>query len=284
MHPPLIEFEFNRPGSTPEGFIKISTNTLDVESLPFVFMIYDKSNKVVWSTVLYQNMFSLYYEITHKRAEVRNSKGDILLKWEWNAFLHGDVCHQEFYLWALENRGSKGIAIGTHDGTAGEWVDPVIEGLLGAVLVEPSEMQFSVLSHIYGDRPFVNIEQALVTDDGAEVTFYEGVSDRGHTNSINKEHLLKYSDNIKETKMPSVTIGHLVQKHGISGNWWLHIDAEDFDDRLIFSISDDCLPSCIIFEHESMSAERKENVDRWLYKRLYKQKSSYRNTICIRKC
>lgn len=283
MHPPLIEFEFQRPGSTPDGFIKISTNDLETENLPLVFMVYDKSNKVVWSTTLYQNMFSLYYEITHKRAEVRNSKGSILLSWEWNAFLHGDVCHQEFYLWALENRGSKGIAIGTHDGTAGEWVDPVIEGLLGAVLVEPSEMQFSVLSHIYGDRPFVNIEQALVTDDGSEVTFYEGLSNSGHTNSISKEHLLKYTESIKETKMPSVTIDYLTQKHEIYKNWWLHIDAEDFDDRLILSISDGNLPSCIIFEHESMSAERRENIDRWLDKRQYRRKSSYRNTICIRK-
>ena len=50
--------------------------------------------------------------------------------------------HQYFEIWALNNRGSNGIAIGTHNGMTGEWVGPVNKGLLKSTLVEASDTQF----------------------------------------------------------------------------------------------------------------------------------------------
>jgi len=278
----MIKFEFEKPGVTPDGSVKVSLNgdNISQKQLPIRFNVYNRSNMTVWSTDLYPNMFSLYYEIPYKRIDIITADGNSLLKWNWNTFEHGDICHQLFYLWALENRGTKGIAIGTHDGTCGEWVGPVSEGLLNAVLVEPSEKQFSILSNIYNNKSWINLEKTLVTTDGSDVTFYEGGS--GHTNSINKEHLLNYTKDIKEVRMKSVSINQLLNKYDISGIWWLHIDAEDLDDKLILSLADENLPSCIIFEHEQIKENRLDLINQWLSERSYKTEKSYRNTICIK--
>ena len=278
----MIDFEFSKPGSTPDGMVKISIGSdIDPKNLPIRFMIYNIANKVVWCTELYGNMFSLYYEIPYKRIEISTANGCKLLQWDWNTFEHGDICHQLFYMWALENRGSKGIAIGTHDGTCGEWVGPVNEGMLNAVLVEPSDKQLSILKEIYGNKPWIKIEQTLVTTDGTDVIFYEG--GEGHVNSVNKEHILNYTNDVRETKMTSVTIEDIVKRHDIDGKWWLHIDAEDLDDKLILSLIDENLPDCIIFEHEQLDEERTTAIERWLKDRSYSIKKSYRNTICIKK-
>jgi len=277
-----IDFEFEKPGKTPDGLVKISLgeNSILEEHLPIRFIVYNKANKVVWSTDLYQNMFSLYYEIPYKRIEASTKNGNTLFKWNWNAFEHGDICHQMFYLWALENRGSKGIAIGTHDGTCGEWVGPVNEGLLSAVLIEPSDKQFALLNHIYSNKSWIKIEQALVTPDGENVVFYEG--GEGHTNSINKEHVLSYTSDIKEVEMKSTTVNNLIEKYEIDGKWWLHLDVEDLDDKLVLSLDDGNLPTCIIFEHEQLNENRLHELNEWLAKRSYVTKSSYRNTICFK--
>ena len=278
----MIEFNFEKPGSTPDGLVRVSLSgsTIPQNQLPIRFNVYNKANMTVWSTDLYPNMFSLYYEIPYKRIEITTADGNSLLKWNWNTFEHGDICHQLFYLWALENRSVKGIAIGTHDGTCGEWVGPVSEGLLNAILVEPSDKQFSILNSIYSNKSWIKIEKTLVTPDGEDVIFYEG--GEGHTNSINKEHLLNYATDVREMKMSSVTIDHLVEKHEIGGKWWLHIDAEDLDDKLILSLNDENLPSCIIFEHEQLNEDRLEEINKWLVERSYETSKSYRNTICIK--
>lgn len=278
----IIDFEFNKPGDTPDGSVRISLGKDSIPStnLPIRFMVYNIANMVVWSTELYSNMFSLYYEIPYKRIEAVTADGNKLFRWDWNTFEHGDICHQLFYLWALDNRGTKGIAIGAHDGTCGEWVGPVSEGLLNAVLVEPSDKQLAILKQIYNNNPWVKIEQTLVTTDGSDVIFYEG--GEGQTNSVDKEHVLKYTTDVREVSMSSTTVGHLYKKHTIDEKWWLHVDAEGLDDKIIMSLDDDNLPSCIIFEHEQFDEDRMAEINRWIKERSYSINKSYRNTICIR--
>jgi hypothetical protein len=278
----IIDLEFKKPGNEPDGLIKISlgNDSIPSKNIPIRFMVYNIANKVVWSTELYPNMFSFYYEIPYKRIEAITADGNRLFKWDWNTFEHGDICHQLFYLWALDNRGAKGIAVGAHDGTCGEWVGPVGEGLLNAVLVEPSDKQLLILKQIYDNNPWVKIEQTLVTTDGADVIFYEGAE--GQTNSVNKEHVLKYTKDVTEVNMRSVTVNHLIEKHGIGGGWWLHVDAEGLDDKIIMSLDDDNLPSCIIFEHEQFDEDRLREIQRWTDERSYTTNKSFRNTICIK--
>ena len=126
---------------------------------------------------------------------VKDSDGSILFEWKWDPFIHGDYAHQYFEIWALNNRGSNGIAIGTHNGMTGEWVGPVNKGLLKSTLVEASDIQFKDLLKFYKDKKWINCLQSLITTDGNDVVFYEGGN--GFTNSLSKDIIEKHI-NIEE--------------------------------------------------------------------------------------
>jgi hypothetical protein len=145
----MIKFEYtNSNDHFPEGktLVKIDDNVFFCENqIPLRLVQKNLMGKVIWSTDLYPEWFSEYPMNTHTTIEIIDSIGNTLLNWKWDPFIHGDYCHQSFELWALNNRGSNGIAIGTHDGMTGEWVGPVNKGLLKASLVEPSSYQFNEL-------------------------------------------------------------------------------------------------------------------------------------------
>lgn len=226
--------------------------------------------------------WGIYYEICYKTIKIKTNNGIELDEWKWDVFQHGDICHQLFHAWSLKNKGTKGIAIGTHDGTDGEWVGPVSSGLLEAVLVEPSDKQFSVLQSIYSNMSNVNIEKLVITPNGGEVEFFEGGN--GKTNSVNKEHTIKYDENLVSVKYNSITLRNLVDKYNIGNEkWWLHLDVENLDDKLLltFDHSNIKLPSCLIFEHEDLGHERTNDIQNWLNLRGYICNKSARNTICL---
>ena len=84
----MIKFEFEKPWVTPDGSVKVSLNgdNISQKQLPIRFNVYNRSNITVWSTDLYPNMFSLYYEIPYKRIDIITADGNSLLKWNWNTF------------------------------------------------------------------------------------------------------------------------------------------------------------------------------------------------------
>ena len=114
------------------------------------------------------------------------------------------------------------------------------------------------------------------------VNFYEGGN--GTTNSVSKDHTIKYTDELNVVEFESITLRNLLDKHDIGNEkWWLHLDVEGLDDELLltFDYSNINLPSCLIFEHEGLSEERSKNIEIWLNERGYKCNKSARNTICL---
>lgn len=284
---PIVNFQFFPPDNVDfEGVIKVTVkdtgkNFLSEDEFPLRFLVYSASNRVVWNTDLYPGMWSAYAYITFASAEVITAKGTKLVDWKWETFQHGDLCHQAFALWANRNRGAKGIAIGTHDGTSGEWVGPVLKGTLQAVLVEPSEKQFAALRHLYDKKTWVTLVKAAVTPLGGNVTLFE--AGEGHTNSVNEFHVRKYlpDHTIVSKVVPSFTVSQLCEMTNTTPRW-MHIDAEDLDDQIIFSIEDRHLPECLVYEHENLSQEREESLRSWAEFRSYSLYKSGRNTICFR--
>jgi hypothetical protein len=108
--------------------------------------------EVAWSSDLYPGHFSQYLMNTYTNVDIIDSLGNKLFEWVWNPFIHGDFAHQYFEIWSLNNLGSNGIAIGTHNGMTGEWVGPVIKGRLKTTLVEASEPQFKDLLKYYNGK------------------------------------------------------------------------------------------------------------------------------------
>jgi hypothetical protein len=281
-----IDHNSDKENWTPDGAIKVTTGDLSrcfsSEELPLILSVINNDNKEIWTCELDSFFWSIYYEICYKTIKIKTSNGTEISEWKWDVFQHGDVCHQLFHIWSLNNKGSKGIAIGTHDGTSGEWVGPVSSGLLEAVLVEPSDKQYSVLESVYKNNQLVKLEKILITPFGGDVDFYEGGD--GTTNSINKEHTIKYDSNVRLVRYNSITLRDILNKHNIGNDkWWLHLDVEELDDKLLlsFDYSNIQLPSCLIFEHEDLNEERTNDIHNWLNDKNYYYQKSARNTICL---
>jgi hypothetical protein len=291
MRSPIVKIEFIPPNVPDyEGVIRVSVSNdamehLDTTHWPLSFRVLSNSNRVVWNTDLHPSMWSAYAFITYTHAEVVSAQGIKLAEWKWDTFLHGDFAHQAFYAWALRHRGARGIAIGTHDGTSGEWVGPVMDGLLSGVLVEPSAKQHQQLAHLYSSRFNVTLSKRVVTPEGGEVEFFE--AGEGHTNSVNPDHVKKYLPHqlLHSFKTSSCTLREILDGYSIgNGIWWMHLDVEDLDDKLLLSFdhSNINLPDCLIFEHENLSRERYDTVLEWCRERNYSTHASGRNTICFR--
>jgi hypothetical protein len=286
----IVKFEFTHPDDKDfEGCLKVTVRAdagkyLNETEFPLRFQVYNNNSYIPWNTDLYPGYWSSYTFITYCKADIITASGIKLLEWNWNVFEHGDFCHQAFYLWAMENKGCRGISIGTHDGTSGEWVGPVSEGILPAVLVEPSDRQHYLLERLYANKSWITIDKSCVTPNGGEVRFYE--AGLGHTNSVNPDHVSKYLPDlpINEKVFQSLTLRQMLDKHGIgNGKWWMHLDVEDLDDKLIvsFDYNGINLPECIIFENENLPEERFNLVSNWLQSHSYECTSSGRNTICF---
>ena len=285
----MISFEFTKPNEIhSEGNTKITvdynTSTYyDEKQFPLHLIYKTLMGEVAWSIELFPGWFSEYSLISNTTIEIIDSLGNQLFEWKWDPFIHGDYAHQYFEIWALNNRGSNGIAIGTHNGMTGEWVGPVNKGLLKSTLVEASDIQFKDLVKYYKDKKWINCIQSLITTDGNNVIFYEGGN--GFTNSLSKDIIEKHInvEEIVTTIKPSKSINDLIIESSERGKVkWLHIDVEGMDGELIHSINDDLLPDLLLFESLHMEEEYYNNLSQYLAEKGYSVTKSGWNTICTK--
>ena len=285
----MINFNFTRPSDeNPEGVLNISVDYNAMEyynekQFPLYLTHKTIMCEVAWSSNLYPGYFSQYGMNTYTNVDIIDSLGNKLFEWVWNPFIHGDYAHQYFEIWSLNNRGSNGIAIGTHNGMTGEWVGPVVNGKLKATLVEASEPQFTDLLKFYGGKSWVNCRRELITSDGSNIIFYEGGS--GFTNTTNENLILKYVDSqyVIKTEKKSKSINDLIIESSERGKVkWLHIDVEGLDGELVYAINDDLLPELLLFESLHMENEYYDNLCSYLTNKGYSTTKSGWNTICTK--
>ena len=286
----MIHFNFTKPNEIDsEGSLKITLDNdaskfYENKQFPLRFTIKSLSGEVIWSTDLYPNWYSSFTKLSNTTIQIIDSCGNELFKWVWNPFIHGDFASQLFEIWSINNVGSNGIAIGVHDGMTGEWVRPVNKGLLKATLIEPSEKQFKNLEKFYKGKSWVKYEKLLITDDGKDVIFYEGIDSDGETNSISKKTIKKHLDESKITsiKMKSKSINDLIVESSVDGKVkWIHMDVEGMDGNLIMSIKDELLPELLVFENLHLDFHFYEEVCNHLKNKGYLITKSNWNTICI---
>ena len=268
-----------------EGTIFVSVNPgfESVVNFPLYMTVLDMSNNVMWSSELCSSCWTLWPWITWTKLKIVDSLGNLIYSWVWDPIKDGCISHQLFHLWALKNKGSFGIAIGTHDGMWGEWVGMVADGHLRALLVEASDKQFEKLENFYSGRKWVRCEKKLITTDGHSVIFYEGGS--GHTNSIKKSHIeMTVQSDITETLRESQSLISLLEEN--PNCKWLHIDVEGIDDELILSLRnrEELLPEVLIYEHEALGVMKESSVIEFLEQNNYQLfKGNSRNTIAFKK-
>lgn len=247
------------------------------------------SGNEIWSgTLINPGDWTTFPFGFHSEAKVVDSLGNEILTWKWDPILHGDKIHKFFNAWSIKNKGAFGIAIGTHDGTSGEWVDPVRNGTLRGVLIEASSHQYLDLVKNYHEFPWVTPLLTLVTPEGGEKIFYE--FGKGHINSLKLDHVKNYAggetSEIKEIKKESVSIVDLfLEVSKTNSVRWLHLDTEGIDAELILSLDDPRidLPEVIIYESLNLSDLEKSNLEEWLSKKGFETLVSGWNTLSVKK-
>ena len=252
---------------------------------PFKFQIInDIDGEMKWeSNDMYKGWWANYVEPCNSKAILKDINNNIVSTWTWDTNQHGDKSHKVFLDWCQKNKGAKGIAVGTHNGTTGEWIVPVFDNLIEAYLVEASDKQYNELFENYKNRSNAYTIQSLITSDGSEMEFYE--SDDSFTNSTSKEHVLNYYSEVRTVLKKSVSLNDLIIQCGLQNDLkWLHLDVEGIDDELILSLDDTKvkLPEIIIYESLNLSSERKEKVIKWLESKSYQCEESGWNTIAIK--
>jgi len=287
----MISLEFVKPNSeNPFGLLHATVEFQDIvtnhpQEYPLKFLVYSSvSKEKIWESELFPGSWSKFFEPCNTHATICDPNGNVLTEWKWDTILHGDNSHNLFMLWCRKNKGSKGISIGTHDGTTGEWVEPLRSGLIEAFLVEASLSQFKKLVDNYRNIPGTYPVFSLVTDDGRDCEFYECPD--GYTNSVFKEHTLGYSDQINTVYKKSKSLNDLICELGLAEDLaWLHLDVEGIDADLILSLDPERVkfPDLIVYESLNLDSLKKESVHKWLSVNNYEFKECGWNTIACKK-
>jgi FkbM family methyltransferase len=283
----MIKIKHSPEGdSTPFGSLRVEMeNLLGIKELevPINFKVSSSvSGKTQWESNLSPGCWTYFGSISNTTSQITR-KGEILCEFVWDTFLHGDLAHQYLMLWAIENKGSFGIAVGTHNGETGEWVEPMRGGLIEGILVEASDPQFLELEENYKSVEGCCLLKSLISPEGGEFTFWES-EDASYTNSIVKEHADGHSGNVKGRIMNSVSLNSLIENQEKKVKW-LHLDVEGIDTDLILSLAPNNIEDLefIIYETLNTGPEEKEKCKNFLEDRGFLVKESGWNTIAIRK-
>lgn len=259
--------------------IKIETGDLQLafspDQLPLKVDIQRAvSKEVIWTTELNSNMWATYPESEINNVVVYDAKGKFVYQRNWEAVVDGSIFYQSLILYcksiANKSHKPKGLVIGTHDGEFGEWVPIVQNRDCEVILVEASDKQFQNLQYNYRNNSRVKKIQALVTPNGGEVEFYEG--GEGYTNSV-VENVIRHweKEEIKSTKINSISITDLILNECNGYIDWLHLDVEGLDAQLIMGIDETkvILPNFIIFEDYNLVQDKKDEIYSWLHEKGY---------------
>ncbi len=180
---------------------------------------------------------------------------EVIYEHKFDFLLYGSDLEKFFNLYCKINKNTRGIVVGSHDGTFGHWVFSVLNQETSAIIIEGSNEQYLKLKKMYSDKPKNILINEIVTKDGEDVVWYKG--GEGYTDSIISEVPNKYmkpeqiSSEIRKTK----TLNEIIEKYNYQEYDWLHTDLEGYDAKLIMSLK--YLPRIIIFESNHI----KENED-----------------------
>lgn len=264
----------------------------DKTEFPYKFEVFQENNSI-WSTDLYPNMWASWDILDNDNfvAVIKNNKDEIISQFKLDIWVNRNSTEQFFDAWMSKNPNSKGIVIGTHDGTTGEWVKHVKNNTTYAVLVEASKKQFNELLQNYLNFNNVTFRNDIITGNGGKVKFYEFGT--GHANTLSESHYKKHvyeNEEVTIVSTDSVSINDLILQENLQDTLdWLHLDTESIDDEIIMSLDFNKVnkPKLIVFETINFSKERTGNSERidklfdWLHSNGYKVKYDYWNSFAF---
>jgi len=262
------------------------------DELPFKYQIL-RDGECLWTIDLYPGMWGSWDPLDNDNfvAVIMDGRGKIVSQFTYDVWVNRNATEQFFDTWINKNPNSKGIVIGTHDGTEGGWVKHIKNKSAFAVLVEASKKQFGELVSNYLNFDNTSFRNNVITGKGGDVEFYE--FGEGTANTISESHYkghVKNGDEVTIVKMSSVGINDLIIEENLQHNLdWLHLDTESIDDEIIMSLDFNKInkPKLIVFETINFSEERLGNSERidklfdWLRSNGYKVKYDYWNSFAF---
>ena len=136
------------------------------------------------------------------------------------------------------------------------------------ILVEPLKVHHQSIKECYKNYPQHVIEPSVIVDnnDQKEIIFYYHKDDGPgfEVSSTNKEHILKHvvfnpkltSEGIIEQSTPCLTTSELFDKYDLKDINILYIDAEGYDDKIIYNLNlHKYNITNIIYEHLHIDSE-----------------------------
>ena len=264
------------------------------DEFPFKFEIF-RDKKCIWTTDLYPDMWASWDTLDNDNfiAVIKDNRDKIISQFKYDVWVNRNATEQFFDTWINKNPNSKGIVIGTHDGTNGGWIKHIKNKSTCAVLVEASKKQFDELTQNYLNFDNVSFRNNVITGNGGSVEFYEfGI---GVANTLSESHYKSHIQDDEEViivNMESIGINDLITQENLQHNLdWLHLDTESIDDEIIMSLDFNKInkPKLIIFETINFSKERIGNNDRidklfgWLESNGYRVKNDYWNSFAFLK-
>ena len=264
----------------------------DENELPFIFEV-SGGGKIIWSTNLYPNMWASWDTVNNDNfvVVIKTKHNEIISEFKYDIWVNRNATEQFFETWIKKNPNTKGIAIGTHDGTSGEWVKHIKNNSTYAVLVEASKKQFDELTQNYSNFNNVSFRNNVITGNGGNVNFYEFGD--GYANTLSETHCKKHvfdNEEIVVVNVDSISINDLIIQENLQDTLdWLHLDTEAIDDEIIMSLdfSKVIKPKLIVFETINFSEERtgsSERIDKlfdWLKSNGYKVKYDFWNSFAF---
>jgi hypothetical protein len=251
--------------------IKVETldllSVLSEDQLPLTFQFVRSVNKkIIWDVKLISNSWAGFPDNEMIDVLIIDNKGNQISEYKWDVLLHGDLIYQKFYNYFLNNKNTKGIAIGTHNGEFGEWVPVALQNLSEITLIEASKFQYNELVNNFSKFSNLKFINELVTVNGKDTLFYEGGN--GYTNSVLKR-VTEYweTDPITETPRSSLKFSNLITED-IS---WIHLDCEGIDYNLIMSLEESKLTQLdlILFEYNNSSSKERNLINEYLISKGY---------------
>jgi hypothetical protein len=180
--------------------------------------------------------------------EVLDHSNRLLFERTYNSLYDGSEIDKFFNIFCKMFPNSRGIVIGSHDGSWGHWVQSVIDNETECIIVEGSEVQYTNLSEYYSERDNCILVNEIVTTDGQDVEWYSGGD--GYTDSVVLDIHSKFlkDEPLKKYSRKSIGINDLIEKYGYEDLDWIHTDVEGYDSDLIMALK--YHPRMIVFENE----------------------------------
>lgn len=288
-------FEHNTPSSksswSSSVYFTVSgeiSAILEDDDFPINFSVKKIFNdEEIYSAKLYKGWYSSHPAIDSCYAEAKTNKGIVIFREDWDPIKHGCISDSMFYLWCLKNPGSKGMAIGSNDGSFGDYTIPFMRGLIDKmILVEASERIFDRLKENYMKFENAKTLNHLVTADGRSLKFYESTSGPGLVNSVYEEKAKFFGGDVIEVFKESVSINDLIVNCGMELDW-IHFDVEGLDEDLVLALDFERIskPKVIIYERNKEEKDKESIVFNYLINMGYDvfENDSQMNRIAILK-